>query len=182
MSKTEEWRAIPGFELLYEASDFGRIRRINAWKAADEGRVLSANPNGSGYPALVLRDADGKRHRVTVHRLVAKTFLGVPPSPEHRHVAHINGNRADPIASNLRWSTPAENMEDMKRHGRSARGSRNRTAKLTEEDVLKIHSLSRTMTQAAIAERFGVHPVSICTILSGRTWGWLKPQQSTCTL
>ncbi|AXV72811.1 hypothetical protein CJO75_01120 [Ralstonia solanacearum] len=51
-----------------------------------------------------------------IHRLVALTFLGPPPSRQHE-VAHNDGNRANNIVTNLRWATHAENVADTFRHG-----------------------------------------------------------------
>ena len=45
-----------------------------------------------------------------VHRLVARSFLGQPPSPEHSHVNHKDGDKQNNAAANLEYVTPAENM------------------------------------------------------------------------
>ena len=44
-----------------------------------------------------------------VHRLVAASFLGRPPSPEHSQINHKDGNRSNNARENLEYVTPAEN-------------------------------------------------------------------------
>jgi predicted XRE-type DNA-binding protein len=67
----------------------------------------------------------------------------------------------------------ADNLADMARKGRSARGERNAHARLTAEDVAEIRRLSRMshVTQAELARRFGVQRPAISRIISGTRWG-----------
>ena len=46
----------------------------------------------------------------SVHRLVALAFFGPPPSSEHSHVNHKDGDKQNNAAFNLEYVTPAENM------------------------------------------------------------------------
>ncbi len=49
--------------------------------------------------------------RIAVHRLVAFTWIGEPPTPEHKWINHIDGNKANNHYTNLEWSTIAENIQ-----------------------------------------------------------------------
>lgn len=51
-----------------------------------------------------------------IHVMVCEVFHGPRPTPQHQ-VAHINGDRLDNRAANLRWATPSENIADQVRHG-----------------------------------------------------------------
>ena len=110
---SEVWRPIPSAQ-GYMASDAGRIR-------SPLGRVLSQHDHRSG-PATIykrvslLQPGDRTKHKRLVHRLVCEAFHGPAPSPAH-HAAHWNDVGTDNHPGNLRWATPAENVEDMRRNG-----------------------------------------------------------------
>jgi hypothetical protein len=58
------------------------------------------------YPAIIVC-SNGKQRRVSIHRLVALTFI---PNPENKPcVNHINGVKWDSRVENLEWCTYSEN-------------------------------------------------------------------------
>jgi len=120
----EIWRAISGFEGLYEASSLGRVRSLDRvivqaskWgtemRFPKRGKVLTPRPDGSGYPVLQLR-RDNRSHAINVHRLIAIAFLG---ERKGMHVNHINGIKSDNRIENLEWCTRSENMQHARRIG-----------------------------------------------------------------
>lgn len=148
----------------YEISDQGRIRR--------DGRILKTWGNGNGYAQVGL-SSHSVVTRFFVHRLVAATFCGDPPTP-NMDVAHWNGDSSDNRACNLRWASRAENMQDMRRHGRTTSGERNGQAKLTEQDVRAIHALRNSrVTYREIASKFGVRWQTVQDACNGRNWAHL---------
>jgi hypothetical protein len=61
-----------------------------------------------GYPVVNLT-IEGVRKTISVHRLLALTFIA---NPENKpQVNHKNGNKLDYSLSNLEWSTESENMQ-----------------------------------------------------------------------
>ena len=115
----EIWKDIPGYEGLYQASSFGRIRTaegkttytkrhgIRHWKS----RIMSGRGNNPYPGKRVGLWKDGKSKDFLVARLVALTFLGEPP--EGFTVNHIDGNRMNNAVDNLEWLSLADNI----RHG-----------------------------------------------------------------
>ena len=88
----EIWKKIPGYEGLYWASSMGRVRNA-------KGVVKRLQQDKKGYPRLNLCK-HGKVKCFRVHRLVAMAFL--TGSREHLEVDHINRDRSDSRAENLR--------------------------------------------------------------------------------
>jgi len=71
------------------------------------GRVLKTTLAGVGYKTLRL--GCDKRHYI--HRLVANAFLPAPTS-DNCVVDHIDRNKLNNHASNLRWVSHAENAQN----------------------------------------------------------------------
>ena len=154
----EEWRPAP--DSPHEVSSLGRVRN------ASTGRLLKLSPHKSGYLHVQLWRGSTFRTWL-VHRLVAVTFLGPQPSPDHE-VAHGDGNRHHNAVGNLRWALRAENMRDRDAHGRTAIGERNGKMKHSAETVVKARELRASgMKVAAIAAELSV-PV-------GAVYGLLTP-------
>ena len=95
----EKWKIIEGYG-RYEVSDQGNIRNVETLK------VLKPRKDRGGYLQINLYGIGGMRTE-KVHRLVAKAFI--PEVAGKSHIDHINGNRDDNRAANLRWCTLAEN-------------------------------------------------------------------------
>lgn len=89
------------------------IRDYPGYKITDDGHVYSPYSeigwtNHAGYKMATLSRGDGSSKEYPVHRLVAEYF--VPGhDKEHNTVDHINGDKLDNRAENLRWVTRSEN-------------------------------------------------------------------------
>jgi hypothetical protein len=117
----EQWRPIAGLEGRYEVSNLGRVRSLTRLEThtrkgkpitrLHKGRLLSAAATKNGY--LVVNLGFGGHRKVhSVHCLVAYAFLPPCPGIHGRtgwHIDHINENKQDNHASNLRWLTHKEN-------------------------------------------------------------------------
>jgi len=111
-------------------------------------------------------------------RVVCEMLHGAPASRELQ-AAHScgNGHLACVNPRHLRWATNCENAADQLIHGTRVRGQKVRTTILSETEVLEIRTLFGSMTDASIAERYGVAPGTIRSIRTGRNWSWLISDQ-----
>ena len=82
-------------------SSFGRLRTCNG--------LIHSGCMSSAYLVTRYRSGFGFRTEL-VHRLIALAFLGPPPSPQHTHVNHKDGDKQNNAVTNLEYVTPAENM------------------------------------------------------------------------
>lgn len=106
----EEYRIIIGFE-KYSVSNFGNV------KTNKTGKILKSSYDKDGYNRLVIRDKNGKKSCLRIHRLVCIMFLN---NPENKpFVDHIDGNKQNNNINNLRWCTNQENQRNTKLSSRN---------------------------------------------------------------
>lgn len=103
------FKKIPSTEGMY----INRKAEILAIKTADAKQIAYIYTNTSDHPitaknnsGYLIMNVEGKTR--TVHSLVAEAFLG--PRPEGYDIDHIDGNKTNNTAENLRYVTHTENM------------------------------------------------------------------------
>lgn len=115
-----KWRAVLGFESLYEVSDGGQVRSIA--RHGTNGRVPRPGVKRPYGHLLVSLYRDGKGTTRAVHRLVLEAFIG--PRPARAECRHRNGQPSDNRLANLAWGTRSENQRDRVGHGRHNNASK----------------------------------------------------------
>jgi hypothetical protein len=170
----EIWKPVAGYEGLYLVSSHGRVfsqARIVAHKSGQalrKPKILNQSITSRGYPCVGLRK-NGKTKTYSVHRLVCEAFNG--PPGEGDQCRHLDGSTSNNKALNLAWGSWYENFEDRKRHGTEVKGVDVNTAKLKEQDVLKIRASNES--NRSLAKRYGVSPTHIGYIKKRKSWAWL---------
>ena len=141
----EIWRKIDGFD-DYSVSTLGRIRNDKT------GPIRKLQTYTKGYYSVRLN-----RKNLLVHRLVAKAFVD---NPERKPVVdHLNGDRKDNRAENLRWVTTSENLLG---YGHEQRCDFHRMGILAENVVTG--ERIRFVSKAECAKHFGCHRQSALKI------------------
>lgn len=113
--KNEFWKDIPGYEGIYQVSNYGRVKSLDRTieKTNGEvhhltGKILNINVRKDDGTNLVYLWKNNKGHTFLLHRLVASCFI---PNPENKpEINHIDGNRSNNSVTNLEWVTRSENM------------------------------------------------------------------------
>ena len=161
----EVWREIEGFE-GYLVSNKGRVKSLKR----KTPKILSQFIDSRGYFQV-----DLNRGNKLVHRLVAKAFIH--NSEEKEQVNHIDGDKLNNDVGNLEWMTNQENQIHAIALGLKVnpKGEDAHNAKLIDEDVLEIYNLAHNtrLTQAEIANRYGVSCHAVSKIKTGKNWSHL---------
>ena len=119
----EQWKPVEGFESIYEVSETGRVRSLDREVSTSEnsrahrkwtarGKELTPTGNGRGYLIVGLCDGEKRVNRY-VHRLVAEAFIG---SIDGLEVDHIDDDKANNAASNLRVCTRKQNVRNQNKN------------------------------------------------------------------
>ena len=168
----EIWAPVAGYGWLYEVSSYGRLRRASKSRMAPAGHIIKPYLSWDGYLQYGL-SKNSQYWSVKAHRLVALTFLGLPPFPKAQ-VAHFDGNKLNNHVSNLRWATAAENEADKKRHGRTRGappGEAHPMAKLTVELVQQMRREAGAGAGfTSVADQYGVPRLTAYDAMVGNTW------------
>jgi len=109
--KDEIWKDIPGYEDLYQASDFGNIRSLP--RTTTKGVILCIHINKrNGYSTVSLSKNNMKK-TVRVHKLVYSAFFGdmiTNGYDKNKQINHIDGRKQNNALSNLEVRTQSENQ------------------------------------------------------------------------
>lgn len=179
--RDEEWKDLE-LENLQERSKYkiSNYGRIISYYYSEEGQLLKLG-KVNGYHSFTLKNKDGKRLYMYVHRLVAMHFLK-KDSEDEKFVIHLDNNRHNNYYRNLKWATQSEQfyhhqkinpelVEKFKPKGDRA------WSKLTEVEVkiIKRKLQSGKTKRKVIARQFGISEMQLSRISTGENWGNVLP-------
>ena len=136
LNGNEEWKDIPEYEGLYQASNLGRvksIKRIDALGRRLKGKILKLQINRTGYYIVALsKNSIVKKYQV--HRLVYEAFNG--QIPEGYEINHLDERPVNNRLENLNLVTHKENCNWGTRNERSTKKRSKVVLQFTLDDVL----------------------------------------------
>lgn len=168
-AKDEKLSMIPGYEGLYTVSNYGKVQRLAAGNQTYIGKILKPIINRkTGYPYVKLCHK-GKATKAQLHILVAELFLPPPSNPKFI-VNHIDGNKLNPVYTNLEWISRSDNAKHAIRTGlqKLCFGKQNGATKMPFEEVenLRAEFAAGGISQKALAEKYGITPVYACNLIN----------------
>jgi len=175
--KLEEWKDIPGYEGLYQASDTGKVKSLSkrSWNGngyyRTKEKIFKDRVTRKGYLEVVLwNNRKPKSHKV--HRLVMATFIG----PSQLQVNHRNGIKSDNRLQNLEYCTGSENVKHAyKTNLASNAGERHPGHILRKNQVMEIrkkfnpHKYNIEEVEKT-ATTYGVSNKTIINVIKRITW------------
>lgn len=171
----EIWKAVVGFENLYEVSDLGRVRTVP--KKGFNKQVIRKTGTDirNGYITIILRKNNIPITR-RIHSLVVETFLGI--KTDHKRVCnHKDGNKLNNRLNNLEVISQKENVKHAIKLGltRIPIKDERYNSKIMEKDFPELLRLFKTkMTSKDIAKLFNVSPTTISRIRAGKRRPYLS--------
>lgn len=127
----EQWKAIEGYDGLYEVSSLGRVRS----KHSGEWRVMKPSKNDNGYLIVdLLRGGKRTRKRTRVHRLVAQAFIPNTDSSKTL-INHIDECKQNNKVSNLEYCDAQYNLTYNDLQFRKKNSKRRKIEKLYNPDL-----------------------------------------------
>lgn len=170
MSGKESWKPIPGYEGLYEVSDYGRVKSLSrtmphknhgTWNIRERFLMQHwGGPKGSQYLTVWLHKGKGEQRIFRVHRLVAEVFI--PKVEGKSFVNHKDGDKGNNRVENLEWCTPLENTKHAFEHGLCEN-----IGKYQRKPVVCVETGERFDYIGAACEKYGVTHRAIYQVVNG---------------
>jgi hypothetical protein len=143
----------------YSESRKKQIELHKNWKGC--WICISHHLAGHGYPYMKINQKG-----IGIHRYMYEKYIG--KIPEKLCVLHKCDNRRCINPEHLFLGTKSDNSMDMFLKGRAAKGERNASSKLTENDIREIRSLDYSYRN--LGKMFNVSHRTISLIKNYKTW------------
>ena len=148
-SEIEIFLPIPGYEGVYEISNFGKVKSFSRVKI---GKMMVPKEDKDGYLYLGLRDKHSNRKWLRIHRLVLVAF--VPNPCNYAYSNHKDCDVKNNHINNLEWCDITYNNRYRYLHGwKNPVGSDCGCSKYTDEQIMEIcmYDLTTDFSEPLIA-------------------------------
>lgn len=113
--ENEEWKIIPNTNDKYQVSTYGRIKSFRKKIFGNKGEILKTNfdKSNGGIRSEIFINKDHlgsiKKHQMSIHKMVADSFIHNDDPITKKCIDHIDGNRCNNRVENLRWVSYQQN-------------------------------------------------------------------------
>lgn len=177
ISQIEQWKDIPNYDGIYQASDLGRIKSLSRFINNGNGgyiskdKILRSNIDRDGY-LLVSLCVNGVAEKLKKHRIIATVFIPNPlnlPDVNHTKMKE-NGecDKTDNRVISLEWSSRADNMKHASKNGLMPIGEKCTNSKLSEKQVLEIRASD--LSAVELSKIYPVNRTTIIKIINRQRW------------
>ncbi len=150
----EAWKDVVGYEGLYMVSSRGRVASLHYGR----WRGMTISENQKGYPQVGLTE-HGNQTVYEVHVLVARAYLGIPPSRHEVH--HKDHTKTNNRVGNLEYVTRQTNVRKaQEQQGGMWGGSGMSLTTNRRRQICKMYATGQ-FTKAALSRLFQVADVTI---------------------
>lgn len=155
----EIWKDIPGYEGLYQVSNYGEVKSLNYRRTGKE-KLLKPRNNGKGYLQVCLCK-NGIVKFFRINRLVWQTFVG--EIPEGLQCNHVDEDKENNRVDNLNLMSSKENNNWGTRNARVA-AAKSKPVEAVDKVTGRVIF---TFPSAKEAERQGFHRGNISECCKG---------------
>jgi len=169
-----EWKDIPGYEGIYQASSDGKIKAVAYVYGArgtllhTPGKIIPPQKKTNPYYRVFLFSDDASRD-YRVHELVVLTFIGErPKGKQGQEIRHKDNDPKNNHYKNLAYSSAKRNNKDKASADTRAYGEKSGASILTFKEVGEIRRLKANgKSNNYLEKKFGV---KVSEIVNGETW------------
>lgn len=151
MINMEIWK---NYNERISVSDQGNVKR--------DGKLINFKSRQKYYAVNI------NKKPVRVHTLVWSLF-GNSAQLKGEEINHLNGNRYDNRISNLECGSVSNNCNHAYKAGLKNWGERSPAAKLSDDDILLIRTIGRSVSQRYISKSFGISQQQVSRIINFKT-------------
>lgn len=171
MNQQEIWKDIKGYETKYQVSNIGQLR------TKKDNKILKFFTQE--YHSIKLTNNDKERKSFLVHRIVADHFVDNPDQEKYNVVDHINNNKQDNRAINLRWTNQSTNMKNFADNFREYTGIPIIQYDLTGKNIVKKWKDIKEILSENPTYKYGyiISRMANGKICYGYIWKYNKPEK-----
>lgn len=172
--ENEYWKSVYGYEGIYSVSNLGRIRRDKSCQGTRSGKIIKSRELPSGYHQVFL-SLNSKVKTIFVHKIVARTFIGVKPI--NKEINHKDTIKSNNHSRNLEYVTSLENKNHALRNGLINNiGEGHYRALLNNDIVTRIRNdyIPHKFKAKDLSIKYGIKLRTVRSIIHKENWNHVK--------